>query len=154
LLEVLEPHNHALPVLVRNASTSSAAAERLPRIAKLERVGDHASREPGLALPAWHLIFLTDEDDRATYRSVMRRALAPGGAFVIGTFAEDGATHCSGLPVRRHSPADFLELLGDIEVVEQWRSIHHTPGGAARQRNWIAGRIVPARSPAAGRARR
>jgi SAM-dependent methyltransferase len=93
----------------------------------------------------WHdravLHFLIDDDDRATYVEQLRRSLAPGGGFVIGTFAEDGPTECSALPVRRHSPDDLRELLGDVEVVEQRRAVHRTPADADQRFNWIAGRI-------------
>lgn len=95
----------------------------------------------------WHdravLHFLIEDDARASYRDALRQALAPDGAFVIGTFAEDGPTQCSALPVRRHSPSDLAELLGDVEIVEQRRHIHHTPGDADQPFNWIAGRLRP-----------
>ena len=95
----------------------------------------------------WHdralLHFLVDEQDQATYVSVLRRALRPGGAFVVGTFASDGPTHCSGLPVRRYSPEALADLLGDVDLVEQRREVHHTPGGMAQPFTWIAGRLRP-----------
>ena len=93
----------------------------------------------------WHdravLHFLVDDGDRATYASQLRRTLVPGGSFVIGAFAADGPTRCSGLPVRRYSPADLVALLGDVEVVEQRRDVHRTPGGAAQPFTWVAGRL-------------
>lgn len=93
----------------------------------------------------WHdravLHFLTSDDDRAAYVHVLRRAINPGGAFAIGTFAEDGPTHCSGLPVRRHSATELIDLLGDVEVVETRRHVHYTPTGADQAFTWVAGRI-------------
>ncbi len=95
----------------------------------------------------WHdravLHFLADDRDRATYVALLRRALQPGGGFVIGTFAPDGPTHCSGLPVRRYAVADLVALLGDVEVVEHRRTVHHTPGGAGQPFTWVAGRLRP-----------
>ena len=85
--------------------------------------------------------FLVNDDDRALYRETLRRALAPRGAFVIGTFAEDGPTQCSDLPVRRYAPDDLIDLLGEIEIIEQRRQVHTTPATAAQPFNWIAGRI-------------
>jgi hypothetical protein len=76
----------------------------------------------------------------------LRRTLEPGGAFIVGTFAEDGPTHCSGLEVRRHAPQDLVDLLGDIEIVDARRHVHRTPNGAEPPFNWIAGRIRPTRS--------
>lgn len=101
--------------------------------------------EPTRCWDVWHdravLHFLTSERDRATYVSTMRRALVPGGAFVIGVFAEDGPMECSALPVRRYAPSDLVDLLGSVDVVEQVRTVHHTPGGVAQPLSWIAGRL-------------
>ena len=95
----------------------------------------------------WHdravLHFLVDDDDRVTYRNLLHTSLEPGGAFVIGTFAEDGPTSCSALPVRRHTPEDLVELFCDIEIVEQRRHVHRTPNGAEQPFNWIAGHLRP-----------
>ncbi len=93
----------------------------------------------------WHdravLHFLVAGEDRAAYRRVLRAALRTGGAVVIGTFAEDGPTHCSGLPVRRHSPAELRTFLGErFDVVEQRREVHRTPAGLEQPFNWIAAR--------------
>jgi SAM-dependent methyltransferase len=101
--------------------------------------------DPPRRWDVWHdravLHFLVDDDDRATYVEVMRRAVAPDGSFVIGTFAEDGPTECSSLPVRRQSADELIGLLGDVEVVERRRHKHHTPGGADQSFNWVAGRL-------------
>jgi SAM-dependent methyltransferase len=94
---------------------------------------------------AWHdravLHFLTDDLARDRYRTVLRSALNPGGAFVIGTFAEDGPTRCSGLPVRRHSAEDLATFIQGAQVIEQRREIHRTPTGIDQPFNWIAGRL-------------
>jgi SAM-dependent methyltransferase len=96
----------------------------------------------------WHdravLHFLTDGDDRTAYVELMRRSLAPGGAFVIGTFATDGPTHCSGLPVHRYDSDALVELLGGldaVDIVASRREVHHTPGDAEQPFTWIAGRL-------------
>jgi hypothetical protein len=70
-----------------------------------------------------------------------RHALEPGGAFVIGVFAEDGPTECSGLAVRRSTADELVDLLGDVEVVAQLRHVHRTPGGIDQPFNWLAGRV-------------
>jgi SAM-dependent methyltransferase len=94
---------------------------------------------------AWHdravLHFLTDDLARDRYRAAFRRALNPGGAFVIGTFAEDGPTQCSGLTVRRHSADDLANFIEGVEIIEQRRQVHHTPAGIDQPFNWIAGRL-------------
>lgn len=100
---------------------------------------------------AWHdravLHFLVDDDDRDAYVDVLRRTIGPGGAFVIGTFAEDGPTRCSALPVRRHAASDLRQLVGDADVVAQRREIHVTPGGVEQPFNWIAGRLPRSTTP-------
>ena len=55
--------------------------------------------------------------------------------------AEDGPTHCSGLPVRRQSAAELIELLGDVDVVETRRHVHHTPAGTDQVFTWVGGRV-------------
>ena len=93
----------------------------------------------------WHdravLHFLTDKQDQTTYVSMLRQTLTPTGAFIIGTFAEDGPTQCSSLPVCRYGPSDLSALIGDFELIEQRREIHRTPGGIEQPFTWIAGRV-------------
>jgi cyclopropane fatty-acyl-phospholipid synthase-like methyltransferase len=103
--------------------------------------------EPTRRWDVWHdravLHFLVEEADRATYVTRLREALEPGGVVVVGTFAEDGPTQCSGLPVRRYSCEDLATLLVDVDVVEQRRHVHRTPAGAEQPFSWIAGRLRP-----------
>ncbi len=119
------------------------------------RVGDNSAAswlvqdlltwEPERTWEVWHdravLHFLLTDEDRSRYVGTLRRALKPGGAFIIGTFAEDGPTECSALPVRRHAPGDLRELIGDGDVVDERREVHETPSGASQPFNWIAGRL-------------
>jgi ubiquinone/menaquinone biosynthesis C-methylase UbiE len=107
-------------------------------------VQDLLTWDPDRTWDVWHdravLHFLVDDADRERYARTMRRAVRPGGAVVIGTFAEDGPTECSALPVRRHSAEDLVVLVGDVEVIAQRREVHQTPSGAPQPFNWIAGR--------------
>jgi SAM-dependent methyltransferase len=107
--------------------------------------------EPSRRWSVWHdravLHFLVDDGDRARYVELLRRTLEAGGAFVIGVFAEDGPTECSGLPVRRSSAAELVDLVGDVEVVAELRHHHRTPGGADQPFNWLAGRLREERRP-------
>ena len=72
----------------------------------------------------------------------MRHALNPGGAIVIGTFAEDGPTQCSNLEVRRYS---------QVEVVDCWERpssrfkssgscTRHPMGQHSRSTGWLVER--------------
>lgn len=93
----------------------------------------------------WHdravLHFLVEESDRQAYANVLRQAVEPGGAVVIGVFAEDGPEQCSGLPVRRHSVADLRALLPELERFDERRDDHTTPSNAVQHFNWVAGRL-------------
>ena len=111
------------------------------------RLGDAASRVrwlsadaltvelPGAQYDLWHdravFHFLIDVVDRNAYITQVRRALRQGGYVLIATFAEDGPTTCSGLPVARYS-ADALhaEFDGGFEFVESVREQHRTPSGS------------------------
>lgn len=85
----------------------------------------------------WHdravLHFLLDDDERAAYVEAVRRHLRPGGHVVVGTFAPDGPTTCSGLPVRRHSVSDLQDLFGpDFTLVDSRATTHVKPDGSTQ----------------------
>lgn len=58
------------------------------------------------------------------------RAVKPGGLVIVATFAEDGPTMCSGLPVMRYS-ADKLraEFGKSFLLLGHEQESHHTPAG-------------------------
>lgn len=145
---LLENGHDDLTVLDLSAVALSTARSRLDEPAGVTWIeADLLSWVPPRRWAVWHeravLHFLVEQNTRRRYVALLRRALEPRGAFVIGAFAEDGPTHCSALPVRRYSPRDLVEVLGVVEIVEQRRVVHHTPGGAEQPFNWIAGRVAP-----------
>ena len=89
---------------------------------------------PENAYEVWHdraaFHFLTEARDRAAYVRNVLRALKPGGHLIVATFAEDGPTQCSGLPICRYS-ADALQAeFGDaFALVHQEYEAHVTPMG-------------------------
>lgn len=90
----------------------------------------------------WHdravFHFLTDPSDRATYRSQVERALAPGGYLLLATFADDGPQRCSGLDVVRYSPELLLAEFGEeFRAVEAHREEHHTPAGSVQHFTYL-----------------
>lgn len=90
----------------------------------------------------WHdravFHFLTDADDRRRYRNLLRRSLQQGGSAILATFAEDGPTTCSGLPVERYGPARLLEELGPgFTENGHGRFEHVTPSGAVQPLTWV-----------------
>lgn len=115
-----------------------AAADRVHWI-----VTDLLAWTPQRRFEVWHdravFHFLTDPDDQARYRDLLDTALAPDARVVIGTFAEDGPQHCSGLPTARYSTTDLARTLGDrFEVITTRREPHRTPSGAVQPFTWLA----------------
>jgi trans-aconitate methyltransferase len=107
---------------------------------------DLLSWTPARRYGLWHdravFHFLTDEDDQRVYLESMRSALTPGGSLVLGTFADDGPDHCSGLPVARYSVGQLLTRLGGrFDLAASRRELHATPGGAVQPFTWIAGTV-------------
>lgn len=106
----------------------------------------HPPRQYGL----WHdravFHFLTDPADRAAYLATVRAALAPGAALVIGTFAADGPTQCSGLPVAGYSPDALATELttafdGALTITGHRTGQHHTPAGSVQPFTWVTARL-------------
>jgi SAM-dependent methyltransferase len=116
------------------------------------RLGDQASRvhfvhhdvltwEPDRHYDVLHdravFHFVTNADERAQYVALAARALRSGGALVIATFANDGPTHCSGLPVSRYSPEDLAGTFSEgFSLVADEREDHITPTGVVQPFTW------------------
>jgi hypothetical protein len=101
-------------------------------------VGDVTAWKPDRHYDIWHdravLHFLTDDADRAAYRSVLLDALASRGQAIIATFAKSGPEKCSGLPVRRYDTLDLSAFLGDnFQIIENFEIDHRTPAGAIQR---------------------
>lgn len=89
---------------------------------------------PPASFDVWHdravFHFLTSPADRERYVAQVRRALRPGGHVLVATFADDGPTQCSGLPVARYAPADLHGAFGPgFRLVSSRRETHVTPAG-------------------------
>ena len=73
---------------------------------------------PAHAYDVWHV------------RAVLR-SLKPGGTLLLATFAEDGPTTCSGLPVVRYCPERLQETLGSaLLLLNHGWFCRRTQGGA------------------------
>lgn len=106
-------------------------------------VADLLNWVPGRRFDVWHdravLHFVTDPHGIENYRRVLSTAIRPGGAMIVGTFAADGPTHCSGLPVTRYSPDQLARVFENtLEVVATRREEHHTPSGGMQPFTWVA----------------
>jgi cyclopropane fatty-acyl-phospholipid synthase-like methyltransferase len=89
----------------------------------------------------WHdravFHFLTDPADRERYIERASSTIVPGGALIMGTFALDGPSQCSGLPVCRYSAETLAATLGpSFTLLEQVHEMHHTPAGVPQSFQW------------------
>lgn len=105
---------------------------------------------PVAAYALWHdravFHFLVDAAGRAAYRAQLQRALRADGFALVATFAEDGPTRCSGLPVCRYSVEELRREMGQsFELVTHERDVHYTPAGGAQAFNYCLFQKVAAR---------
>jgi len=106
------------------------------------QVADVTDYLPDRSYDLWHdravLHFLTEPEQRAAYRAALEQALKLGGHLVVGTFAIDGPTKCSGLEIVQYDAAKLLDLLGPEFVLrEEQKEAHVTPTGAVQQFAWF-----------------
>lgn len=90
---------------------------------------------PRRTYDVWHdravFHFLTDPADRAAYVRQVLHSVKPGGLVIVASFAEDGPTQCSGLPVVRYSPEGLHGEFGDaFLLLGHEAEAHRTPSGA------------------------
>jgi SAM-dependent methyltransferase len=95
----------------------------------------------------WHdraaFHFLTDADDRRRYTERARRHVRAGGHLVLATFAPDGPTQCSGLPVVRYSPESLAAEMGSgFALVDAASEPHTTPSGGVQRFQYAVFRHV------------
>ena len=129
-----------LTVLDIAAPALQVARERLGEAAETVKweVADIANWLPSQTYDIWHdravFHFLTTPEDRAAYVGAVLRAVKPGGHVIVATFAEDGPTQCSGLPVMRYR-ADELHAVfgGSFLLLQHSKEVHHTPFGTDQQ---------------------
>lgn len=89
---------------------------------------------PAASADLWHdravFHFLVEESDRKAYFEQLAKVLRPGGHVIMATFAEDGPTKCSGLPVRRYSVQQLQAEFGPAyELLSHTDEQHVTPSG-------------------------
>ncbi len=131
----------ALDVSAEALEASKARlGERAPRVSWF--VSDVTLWQPHRTFDLWHdravFHFLSSPDDREAYRSVLERAVAPGGWTIMATFALGGPLKCSGLDVTRYSEADLDEYLGPAFHMEHsFTRVHTTPSSAEQEFQWM-----------------
>ena len=130
---------HRITVLDLSGTALAKARARLPQDAPVEWVvGNVLHWQPSGRFDVWHdraaFHFLTEIADQDAYLRVMDRALLPGGHAIIGTFALDGPTSCSGLPVARYDAALLAERLGrGYRLRQSLMHEHRTPRGSVQR---------------------
>lgn len=131
---LIEEGFRSLTVLDISSSAIEAVKARLGAQAKLVKwlCGDITEMELPGPYRLWHdravFHFLTDPGHRAIYVRSLRDAVAKGGYLIMATFADDGPTQCSNLPVCRYSPEQLAAELGDgFQLLESLRETHMTP---------------------------
>jgi SAM-dependent methyltransferase len=89
---------------------------------------------PAAGYDLWHdravFHFLTSEADRHAYVNKVLDAVRPGGLLIVATFAEDGPSRCSGLPVMRYRANELHAQFGEpFRLLSHEKESHLTPGG-------------------------
>ncbi|WP_018926365.1 class I SAM-dependent methyltransferase [Pseudomonas umsongensis] len=93
---------------------------------------------PPQTYDVWHdravFHFLISADERQAYIEKILTSVKPGGYVIVATFAEDGPTQCSGLPVRRYSANELHSEFGEpFELLGHEKEDHHTPFGTIQK---------------------
>jgi SAM-dependent methyltransferase len=127
----------ALTVLDLSAAALAAARRRLGSHAGAIRWIEADITKVVLPVDAydvWHdravFHFLTSPADRRAYVEAVLRAVKPGGHLIVATFAEDGPTRCSGLPVMRYRAEELHAQFGTpFTLLRHEKEEHRTPAG-------------------------
>lgn len=105
-------------------------------------VADVLSWQPERIFDAWHdravFHFLVRPDQREMYVATASRAIPAGGALVLGAFAADGPTQCSGLPTAQYGPQALAAVFAPgFSLEHSEREEHVTPGGGVQPFTWV-----------------
>jgi hypothetical protein len=108
---------------------------------------DLAAWSPPRRYALWHdratFHFLTDSAAQDGYIAAVHAGTQPGSAVIIGGFAPEGPTRCSGLPVMRWSPQALAARIGAPFALDHAEEeTHRTPMGAAQHFSWALLRRV------------
>ena len=129
-------YEHVTVLDLSGAALAAAKARLGSRASQVQWVeADVLEAElPAHAYDVWHdravFHFLTTEEERQAYVRKVLLAVKPGGLVIAATFAEDGPTRCSGLPVMRYSAEELhAEFGAPFQLLGHERESHYTPGG-------------------------
>jgi len=138
--DLLDQGYSALTVLDLSAAALATAKARLgPKANRVHWIEANITTAslPPHAYDVWHdravFHFLTSQDERTAYVETVFRSVKPGGHLIVATFAEDGPTQCSGLPVMRYSAdALYAQFSSAFTLLKHEREKHDTPSGAVQ----------------------
>ena len=105
-------------------------------------IADITSWRPQRRYKVWHdravFHFLTEPADQSAYVELAMNTISPGGALVLGTFAEDGPTHCSGLCTAHYSATSLAgRFSAGFDLEEHTHETHPTPAGIGQSFTWV-----------------
>jgi SAM-dependent methyltransferase len=138
--DLLRAGYSSVTVLDLSGAALQAAQKRLgPLAGQVHWIdGDITTIElPVHAYDIWHdravFHFLTSKREREAYVKAVLRAVKPGGYVIVATFAEDGPTQCSGLPVMRYRHDELhAEFGAPFTLLGHEKEKHHTPFGTVQ----------------------
>jgi hypothetical protein len=120
----------------RNAGAAGVDRVSVERFAQAR---DYYLAELASALrDLWHdravFHFLTAPEERVAYIRAVLNSVKPGGHVIVATFADDGPTQCSGLPVMRYSADALHSEFGErFTLLRHDKEAHYTPFGTIQQ---------------------
>lgn len=142
--ELLAVGRTDLTVLDISEAALEVTRRRLEQRADLVtfEVADITTWQPQRTFEVWHdravFHFLTDPAHQSTYVDLATHVIGPGGALVLGTFAENGPTHCSGLPTARYSAAALADRFSiSFDLEQHTHETHQTPAGTEQPFTWV-----------------
>jgi SAM-dependent methyltransferase len=105
-------------------------------------VADATIWKPGRTFDLWHdravFHFLTDQAQRASYIRTAAQSIVSGGHVIIGTFALDGPTMCSGLPVQQYDATSLAdEFDTGFRLLRSAVDDHVTPSGGQQRFTFV-----------------
>ena len=109
-------------------------------------VADVRTWRPERTFDIWHdravFHFLVDPADRAAYGAALQQGTHAASLAVVGTFAADGPSSCSGLPVARYDADRLRAAIAHASGVD-WQlqtsaaEEHRTPAGVVQPFTWV-----------------
>ena len=133
-----------LTLLDVSETALNATRRRLGNLAtQIDFVADDVCRwQPDRSFDCWHdratFHFLTTSTDQHAYVATATAHINPSGALVLGCFASDGPTQCSGLPTARYEASDLADIFADGFTLEHSeKETHETPWSAPQQFTWV-----------------